>query len=81
MRAAALTGLGIAELPTFLIGPDIEVGRLKTVLDRYPQPAFGIHVLYASNRYLAAKTRAFVDFLAERFGDEPEWDRFLRSTP
>ena len=78
LRSAALAGLGVAELPTFLIGPDIEAGRLQTVLDRFPQPAFGIHALYASNRYLAAKTRAFVDFLATRFGDEPEWDRFLR---
>jgi DNA-binding transcriptional LysR family regulator len=80
LRTAALAGLGVAELPTFLIGPDIEAGRLKTVLDRFPQPAFGVHALYASNRYLAAKTRAFVDFLAQRFGDEPDWDRFLRST-
>ena len=79
LRAAALAGLGIAELPTFLVGPDIEAGRLKTVLDRFPQPALGVHALYASNRYLAAKTRAFVDFLAARFGDAPEWDRFLRS--
>ncbi len=79
LRSAALAGLGVAELPTFLVGPDIEAGRLKTVLDRFPQPAFGVHALYASNRYLAAKTRAFVDFLAARFGDAPEWDRFLRS--
>ncbi len=78
LREAALAGLGIAELPTFLVGPDIEAGRLKTVLDRFPQPAFGVHALYASNRYLAAKTRAFADFLAARFGDKPEWDRFLR---
>jgi DNA-binding transcriptional LysR family regulator len=52
---------------------------LRTLLDRFPQPALGVHALYASNRYLAAKTRAFVDFLAGRFGDEPEWDRFRRS--
>lgn len=38
-----------------------------------------IHVL-VKNRYLAAKTRAFVDFLADRFGDGAEWDRFRRST-
>jgi hypothetical protein len=63
-------------LPTFLVGPDIGAGRLMTVLDRFPQPDFGVHALYASNRYLAAKTRAFVDFLAKRFGEEPEWDRF-----
>jgi DNA-binding transcriptional LysR family regulator len=79
LRAAALAGRGVALLPTFLIGPDIDSGALRTVLDRFPQPALGVHALYASNRYLAAKTRAFIDFLAGRFGDEPEWDRFRRS--
>jgi DNA-binding transcriptional LysR family regulator len=76
LREAALAGRGIAFLPTFLVGRDIGTGRLRTVLDAFPQPPLGIHALYPSNRYLAAKTRAFVDFLARRFGDEPEWDRF-----
>ncbi len=78
LRAAALSGRGIAFLPTFLVGRDIESGGFRTILDRFPQPELGIHALYASNRYLAAKTRAFVDFLAERFGDEPGWDHFRR---
>jgi DNA-binding transcriptional LysR family regulator len=81
LRSASLNGRGIAFLPTFLVGPDIEAGRLQTVLDRFPQPELGVHALYASNRYLAAKTRAFVDFLAKRFGDEPAWDRFRRARP
>ncbi|HZZ63777.1 MAG TPA: LysR family transcriptional regulator [Roseiarcus sp.] len=79
LRAAALAGRGVALLPTFLVGRDIQSGSLRTVLDRFPQPALAIHALFASNRYLAAKTRAFIDFLAERFGEEPEWDRFRRS--
>ena len=79
LRAAALSGQGVAFLPTFLIGRDIRSGSLRTVLDRFPQPALAVHALFASNRYLAAKTRAFVDFLAESFGEEPEWDRFLPS--
>ena len=81
LRSAALSGRGVAILPTFLVGPDIEAGRLETVLDRFPQPELGVHALYASNRYLAAKTRAFVDFLAKRFGDEPIWDRFRAKRP
>ena len=66
LRSAAINGRGVAILPTFLVGPDVEAGRLQIVLDRFPQPEFGVHALYASNRYLAAKTRAFVDFLAKR---------------
>jgi hypothetical protein len=33
-----------------------------------------------ANRYPTAKTRVFVDFLAERFGDEPVWDGVSRKT-
>ena len=36
----------------------------------------GIFALYAPNRYLAAKTRVFIDFLVARFGEEPAWDAF-----
>ena len=69
-------GPGCRGPAVFLVGPDIEAGRLETVLDNFPQPELGVHAFYASNRYLAAKTRAFVDFLVKLFRDEPIWDRF-----
>jgi DNA-binding transcriptional LysR family regulator len=76
LRAAALAGRGIALLPTFLAGPDIASGRLSRVLEGYVSRELGIYALYASKRFLAAKTRAFIDFLVDRFGEEPEWDRY-----
>ncbi len=76
LRAAAVNGNGITLLPTFLVGPDIAAGRLSAVLPDHPPVGLGIYALYAPNRYLAAKTRVFVDFLSARFGDRPEWDRF-----
>lgn len=76
LRAAALAGQGIAKLPTFLVGPDIKAGRLRPVLAAYPPTELGIFALYAPNRYLAAKTRLLIDFLAARFGDKPGWDDF-----
>lgn len=75
LRAAALAGLGIANLPTFLIGPDLDAGRLAVVLPSHQPAPIGIHALYTPNRYLAAKTRLLIDFLAGRFGDPPPWDR------
>jgi DNA-binding transcriptional LysR family regulator len=74
LRAAALAGQGIAKLPTFLVGPDLKARRLEVVLERYPPTDLGIFALYAPNRYLAAKTRLLIDFLAARFGDTPAWD-------
>jgi DNA-binding transcriptional LysR family regulator len=72
--AAAERGLGIARLPTFIMGSALKAGRLVEVLPAY-RPADGvIHALYAPNRYLAAKSRVFIDFLVKRFGNMPEWD-------
>ncbi len=79
LRAAALKGNGITNLPTFLVGPDIKAGRLEIVLAENPPTELGIHALYAPNRYLAAKTRVFVDFLVERFGEAPAWDAFAKT--
>jgi DNA-binding transcriptional LysR family regulator len=76
LRVAALKGNGVTPLPTFMIGPDIKAGRLAIVLPDHQPTALGIFALYAPNRYLAAKTRVFIDFLIERFGPEPEWDDF-----
>ena len=78
LRAAALAGQGITKLPTFLVGPDIKAGRLQVVLSAHPPTELGLFALYAPNRYLAAKTRLLIDFLASSFGDRPSWDGFLR---
>ena len=78
LRAAAVKGNGITLLPTFIIGPDLKESRLQVVLPAHPPTDLGIYALYAPNRYLAAKTRLFIDFLVERFGETPEWDDFLR---
>lgn len=76
LRDAALAGQGITELPTFLVGCDIAEGKLALMLPDFPRTELGIYALYTPNRYLAAKTRVFIDFLVARFGARPEWDRF-----
>ena len=81
LRAAALAGRGVTELPTFLVGCDIAEGRLQVLLPDVPRGAFGIYALYTPNRFLAAKTRVLIDFLAARFGSNPEWERFSAIRP
>lgn len=76
LRSAALAGHGITKLPTFLVGPDVAAGRLAVVLRDYPPAELGLFALYAPNRYLAAKTRVLIDYLATRFGNAPAWDAF-----
>ena len=76
LRAAAVTGLGVTLLPTFIVGPDLEAGRLRQVLANYCPPEISIYAVFPSRRYLSAKVRSFVDFTAAYFGDQPEWDHF-----
>lgn len=76
LRDAALAGQGVAKLPTFLVGNDVAAGKLEIVLQEYPPAELGIYALYAPNKYLAAKTRVFIDFLVARFGSNPPWDAF-----
>jgi DNA-binding transcriptional LysR family regulator len=63
---------------SFIVGPDIRDGRLAVVLRELPPTELTIFALYAPNRYLAAKTRVFIDFLVARFGSAPAWDDFPR---
>jgi hypothetical protein len=76
---AALAGHGLACLPTYLVGDALQSRRLVTVLDDYMGPPYTLRALYPHNRYLSAKVRAFVDFLAARFGQDPPWDSWCRA--
>jgi DNA-binding transcriptional LysR family regulator len=76
LRAAAIDGLGVTLLPTFIVGADLKSGRLQQVLDDYCPPPISIHAVFPSRRYLSAKVRSFIDFMAAYFGERPDWDNF-----
>jgi DNA-binding transcriptional LysR family regulator len=75
LSEAVLGGLGIALLPTFIVGKDIQAGRLQVILNDYVPLEQHVYALYLPNRHLSAKVRAFIDFFLERIGTEPYWDR------
>ena len=75
LRAAALRGFGLAVLPSFLVGRDFQSGALVSVLEPFMPQDGAVHAVYPHARHLSPKVRAFVDFLAERFGPDPYWDR------
>lgn len=75
LAQAALSGLGIALLPTFIIGGDLQAGRLQAVLGDYVPLERRVYAVHLPNRHLPAKVRAFVELLRERFGPVPYWDR------
>ena len=73
--AAAEAGLGITQVPSFVAGDAIHAGRLVPLLRGMEPPAVPVQAVYPPGRHLALKVRALVDFLAERFRGEPEWDK------
>ena len=76
LSQAVLGGLGLALLPTFIIGRDLQAGRLRAVLSEYIPVERHVYAIYLPTRHLPAKARAFIDFLLQRFGPEdPYWDR------
>jgi len=73
---SALQGLGVVISPTFYIGKALKQGKLVPFMTDYTVvPELNIHAVYPERRHLSPKVRAFVDFLAERFGPEPYWER------
>ncbi|HEU0223768.1 MAG TPA: LysR family transcriptional regulator [Paracoccaceae bacterium] len=73
----AIGGLGIAEIPSFLLADAIESGRLAPVLLDHPMPEGGIHVVRPPGPRVPGKVRLLIDTLVEHFGGEPYWDRCL----
>jgi LysR family transcriptional regulator for bpeEF and oprC len=67
MCEATVNNMGIAALPLYMVKSHIENGLLEHVLPEVNFPSRTIHVVYPENRYLSAKSRAFVDFMAEYF--------------
>lgn len=67
LAAAAAQGVGVALEPDFIVASDLKAGRLVRVLESFAAPVSPIYAVYPSRRYLSAKVRAFVDFLAARF--------------
>jgi DNA-binding transcriptional LysR family regulator len=74
-RDAALAGMGIALHSTWHVCEDLRAGRLQLVLPGYSPPESGIYAVMAQRRLVPARARAFTDFLAQRFGKTPPWDR------
>jgi DNA-binding transcriptional LysR family regulator len=79
MREAARLGLGVAMLAVPDVLPELESGNLVRLLPRWYSDAGAISLYYASRALLAAKTRAFIDLVAEAFKRGHLAERFAGS--
>lgn len=79
LRDAAIAGLGVVMLPSFIIHDAVEDGRLAPALIDYLWPTVPIHVVYPQTRHLSARARAFTELLRARLGTRPDWESFLET--
>ncbi|NLR98453.1 LysR family transcriptional regulator [Rhizobium sp. P38BS-XIX] len=69
VRSLCIAGMGLARIGQFHVQPDIDAGRLVTVLEDFnPEDIEHVHAVYAGHEHLAARIRAFIDFLVNRIG-------------
>lgn len=74
LRDAVVAGLGIAMHSVWHVCDDLRAGRLQAVLPGHPIADTGIYAVMPQRRLVPLRVRAFVDFLAERFGENPPWE-------
>jgi DNA-binding transcriptional LysR family regulator len=76
LREWAVAGLGVALKSTWDVRRHLDDGSLVPLFPGYAfGPDVAIYAVYPHRRYLPAKTRLFIDFLADSFGPQPYWDQ------
>lgn len=77
MRDAAIAGLGISLLPSFIAHEAICDGRLQIVdVGERTEPA-DVHLIHRKDSGGSAKLRALTRHLRKAFGDPPYWEKAL----
>jgi len=66
LRAAAVNGVGIAQLMRWTVDEDLRAGRLEIVMPEAPLPSAPLQILHAFGRFQPLRARLFADFIAEQ---------------
>jgi DNA-binding transcriptional LysR family regulator len=71
----AIAGHGIILTPSFIAWRAVAVGDLVPLMSRHWPAPLNAYAVYPQTRHLSRRARVFIDFLAERFGENPYWDQ------
>lgn len=74
LAAAAASGCGICMEPAFIVDEFLDNGTLVRVLPGWDTDLFTVYAVFPARHLLPAKTRTFVDWLAEYFRSHATWD-------
>lgn len=77
LKIMAERGRGITYLPTFIVYDAIKSGKLELVLNEVEFPILHAYALYPAGRFTNKVTRALIDFIVNRCGECPPWDKDL----
>ena len=61
---AAVTGVGITRVLSYMVDHLVRAGALRVVLPSFEPPPIPVHVVYPAGRHLPLRTRLFVDLAA-----------------
>jgi DNA-binding transcriptional LysR family regulator len=75
LREAAIAGLGIAALPSWLVAPAVAARLLTPLLTEFAAPETGLYLVRPPGPVAPGKVRKLIDFLSQKIGPEPVWDR------
>lgn len=64
---AAITGIGIASLPSYVVRPQVQRGRLVQVLPEVTTDTMPVQLVQQTTRHVSRKAQSFVDFLLAYF--------------
>src|SRR5438270_647246 len=64
---------GVIRQPAFVLADALRKKTLVRVLPDWSAGEHGVFAVYPNRQYLPPKVRTFIDFLAERFGQESDW--------
>ncbi|EPT0358597.1 LysR family transcriptional regulator [Enterobacter cloacae subsp. dissolvens] len=67
LRAAAMAGIGVVQLPILMVKDQLASGELVRVLEAWEPRREVIHAVYPSRRGLLPSVRALVDFLTDEY--------------
>lgn len=67
---AAISGLGIAYLPSYLYADALKSGEVVDAMPSLPDEVQGVYAVYPPGRFTQPKVRAFIDFLVASFAEK-----------
>ncbi len=65
LRVAAINGSGLTQLPSYMIGLDIQQKKLIPVLENFEPRPLPINLVYAHRKHMSTKVRSFVDYMKD----------------